>query len=432
MTSGADPFSILNKTPNQMWEGPKKEPKVNRYRRGVKPVLEGEDSSSEDENFDMFSDNKEAVSRFSGRTGTIELNVGKLTGGKVLKKNTMGIVKKIGKMKKIVKKEVKEEAKEKKISMKGKVEVVKRRRRRRKEEDDGGDIVEGEGDEDFGMRAKEKVDKVEEVVEEEIMEEEPSEEEEESSYEDDSEDEAAMARRVIKRPVFLSKDVRLKQAEELEQQIYAEAEKKRRKEAIKEQNKLLIVEAKNTRQEIEELEGSEAELPNDEDDPPEEAYEKWKVRELKRLNRDRLKQEAEFEAKERTEKRRLMTAEERAKDDKRIGKYKRDEKSSYQFMQKYYHVGIFGDKSDPIFQRDYNIGVGTDNFDKTNLLLRQQTRRGEEHKRGKSKYTHLGEEDTTNFDPDYQVDENLRSSWTNRTAGYKNANLFDRPTRKRK
>jgi len=44
-----------------------------------------------------------------------------------------------------------------------------------------------------------------------------------------------------------------------------------------------------------------------------------------------------------------------------------DQKSNLQFMQKYYHTGIFGDRSDPIFNRDYNIGVGTDNYDKSSL-----------------------------------------------------------------
>ena len=130
-----------------------------------------------------------------------------------------------------------------------------------------------------------------------------------------------------------------------------------------------MIESKAIREDVIETDifGSDTELPNDEDDDPEVAYSLWRERELGRLKRDREEREKEFLEKERTERRRLMTDEERAKEDKKLGKYKKNEKSNLQFMQKYYHTGIFGDQSDPLFTRDYNIGVGTDNYDKTNL-----------------------------------------------------------------
>ena len=59
-------------------------------------------------------------------------------------------------------------------------------------------------------------------------------------------------------------------------------------------------------------------------------------------------------------------------------------------------------------------------------------RRGEEHKKGKSKYTHLVAEDTTNFDPEYLPYEDIRTKQLNMTAGYKNANQFDRPSLKKR
>jgi microfibrillar-associated protein 1 len=112
-----------------------------------------------------------------------------------------------------------------------------------------------------------------------------------------------------------------------------------------------VIEAKSKREEnlTKNTFDSDDELPNDEDDDPEEAYQLWKIRELGRLRRDRDERDREFLEKERTERRRMMTDEERAKDDKRIGKYKTTEKSSLQFMQKFYHTGIFGDRNDPLF-----------------------------------------------------------------------------------
>ena len=261
---------------------------------------------------------------------------------------------------------------------------------------------------------------------------------EDSEYSSDSEDEST-AKRVIKRPVFIPKTERIKHTEQLEEELAKELESQRRKHAIRKQNKQLVIEAKSLR--TDEMEAaaddgfmnSDNELPNDEDDPPEEAYQKWRIRELARLKRDREKREEEFKEKENTERRRMMTDEERAKEDKKIGKYKKDEKSNYQFMQKYYHMGIFfQDSNDPIFKRDYNIGVGTDNFDKTALIGRKQIRRGQENKRGRSKHTHLGDVDTTNFDPEWVPDSEIRSGLLRRMGGYKSSrDGFGRPSRRK-
>ena len=138
-----------------------------------------------------------------------------------------------------------------------------------------------------------------------------------------------------------------------------------------------------------------------------------------------------FHLREETERRRLMTDEERALEDTKIGKYKREEKSSYRFMQKYYHVGAFADKDDELFKRDYNIAVGTDLFDKSNLPGAKQVRRGWEFKKGQSKYTHLTDMDTTLFDPYTKPNENILTSFQNRQAGLKGGDL-ERPTKFKK
>lgn len=451
MTSGADPFSILNKNPSHaLYAPPKKAPRVSRYKRGVKPVLEGENSSDSDSDFDMFSDNKTQVSQFTTNSIVSLGSIGLQRRSKILKKNP-NVVPKI--QSKVIKKSKNVDAVrtvarskpvEKKIEIQGKVEVVKRRRNRRniqqelasddhapamiEEVNSGGLNFRNNKAQEVETRQKEEEEAVVDYAGE-------SSEEEESEYDDsgseyESEDEATVNQ--IKRPVFISKDERYAQALELQTDLQTEIERNKRKRAIKEQNKLLVVEAKTKRikEDKEEL-GSDAEIPNDDDDEEEVAYEKWKVRELQRLKRDKEKREKEFREKEATERRRLMTDEERAKEDKKIGKYKQDEKSSYQFMQKYYHKGIFFQHSDdPIFQRDYNIGVGTDNFDKSGLMRRLQVRRGDEHKRGKSKHTHLGDLDTTNFDPDFQIDEGLQKQAMKKMGGYKDYGAFNRPSRK--
>jgi hypothetical protein len=91
MTSGADPFSILSKNAftghssigtggsNTNGRGANNKPKVRRYRPGVKPKLEGNSGSDSDsdDRFDMFSDNKTQISKFTANTGTtLNTNLG--------------------------------------------------------------------------------------------------------------------------------------------------------------------------------------------------------------------------------------------------------------------------------------------------------------------------------------------------------------------
>ena len=209
---------------------------------------------------------------------------------------------------------------------------------------------------------------------------------------------------------------------------------------IKQENEKIIVEAKSKNVEVEtETMDSDGEIPTgksfyylDEYLPGEDEYMEWKLRELFRLKRDRERADKLYKERENTERRRMMTEEERAAEDKKIGKYKKNDKSSYRFMQKYYHSGIFGDQNDPIFQRDYNIAVGEDNFDKTAFRSVKQKRRGEFGKKGQSKHTHLGDLDTTCFDPDWIPYQDIRSKLEKRGAGFKGANNLERPSYRRK
>ncbi len=87
---------------------------------------------------------------------------------------------------------------------------------------------------------------------------------------------------------------------------------------------------------------------------------------------------------------------------------------------------------DHIYNRDYNLPTWEDKVDKSNLPKIMQVRRGLLFKKGRTKYTHLTNEDTTNFDPTYKVPENIASKLTNNLGGYKSQNVFDLAGRKRK
>ena len=103
---------------------------------------------------------------------------------------------------------------------------------------------------------------------------------------------------------------------------------------------------------------SDANLPTSSDDEMDEAdddgspvvnvkkqakYEAWKVRELKRILRDREEAEAYEKEQAEVERRRKMTDEERQAENVRLGTDDTDKKQkvAYNFMQKYYHKGAF-------------------------------------------------------------------------------------------
>jgi len=60
-----------------------------------------------------------------------------------------------------------------------------------------------------------------------------------------------------------------------------------------------------------------------------------------------------------------------------------------------------------VYKRDYNLPTGEDKMDKSVLPAVLQKRRGEFGKRGNSKWTHLTNEDTTNFNPVERVSEKV-------------------------
>ena len=110
-------------------------------------------------------------------------------------------------------------------------------------------------------------------------------------------------------------------------------------------------------------------------------YEAWKVRELRRILRDREEVERyEAEIAE-IERRRKMTEAERELENARLGTdhNEKKDKVAYNFMQRYYHKGAFyqgnededgarlTDEQKALLSRDYNMPTGEDKMDKSVL-----------------------------------------------------------------
>ena len=178
-------------------------------------------------------------------------------------------------------------------------------------------------------------------------------------------------------------------------------------------------------------EGLGLEEVNTDDENDEIEYEAWKVRELKRLKRDR--DEAEQIAREATEVERLrnLTEDERRMELRMNPKQitNKSAKGKYKFLQKYYHRGVFylADEEN-VLKRDFTAPTLEDRFNKSVLPKVMQVKNF--GRSGRTKYTHLVDQDTTDFD----------ASWTQETAtnvkfqqqhaaGMRQ--VFDRPGRKK-
>jgi len=242
----------------------------------------------------------------------------------------------------------------------------------------------------------------------------------EDSDEDESSSSSDGGPKLFK-PVFVSKAKREANAKaELAARNEAEKDEDELEEEkmIKKQNAKEAVQREITleyQREVAEKDylGEEVNTDSDEEDEEEarKNYEQWKMREFKRIVRDRCKQRIEMEEEEERERLRNMTEEERElhatklkalKDAKEHGK----EKSKMRFMQKYYHKGAFfqeaGDdefattEKAEIFKRDFNEATNAEKgVDRSTVPEAMRLRHGQFGKAGRSKWTHLSNEDTT-------------------------------------
>ncbi|GLG98450.1 Microfibrillar-associated protein 1 [Gryllus bimaculatus] len=167
---------------------------------------------------------------------------------------------------------------------------------------------------------------------------------------------------------------------------------------------------------------------NTDDENDEVEYEAWKVRELKRIKRDR--EEREQMEKERLEVERLrnMTEEERRQELRNNPKIVTNKaaKGKYKFLQKYYHRGaFFMDEDDDLYKRDFSAATLEDHFDKTILPKVMQVKNF--GRSGRTKYTHLVDQDTTQFDSPW-VSETAQNLKFHNTLAAGMKQTFERPS----
>ena len=169
---------------------------------------------------------------------------------------------------------------------------------------------------------------------------------------------------------------------------------------------------------------------DDENDEVE--YEAWKLRELKRIKRERDERDQMEKEKEEIEKMRNLTEEERRKEHQLNPKEVTNKisKGKYKFLQKYYHRGAFYlDKEETVLKQDFSAPTLEDHFDKTILPKVMQVKNF--GRCGRTKYTHLVDQDTSKFDSPWLAETSNNISFINsKAAGMKQ--VFDRPSYSKK
>ncbi|XP_028823853.1 microfibrillar-associated protein 1 [Denticeps clupeoides] len=258
--------------------------------------------------------------------------------------------------------------------------------------------------------------------------------ESESEYEEytDSEDEAEPRLK----PVFIRRKDRVTVAErEAEEQKQKELEVEAKRQAEERRRYTLKIVEEEAKKEFEENRRTLAALDalDTDGENEEEEYEAWKVRELKRIKRDRETREAFEKEKAEIDRFHNMTEEERRAELRNSGKVvtNKSVKGKYKFLQKYYHRGaFFMDEEQDVFKRDFSAPTLEDHFNKTILPKVMQVKNF--GRSGRTKYTHLVDQDTTSFDSAWAQESAQNSKFFKQKAGGMR-DVFDRPsTQKRK
>lgn len=230
--------------------------------------------------------------------------------------------------------------------------------------------------------------------------------------EDSSSDDGAAKRRMLLRPMFVKKGQRSGSGPnqgttpaQSEEQTLAEEEARRKAKADE------LIQAQIEKAAEERAAGKkfwddeDVELIDDIDDTdnmdPEAEHAAWKLRELKRVKRDREALIAVEKEREEVERRRNLGEDERkAEDDEFLAKQReeRDAKGKMDYMQKYYHKGAFFQedaKAMGLDKRDIMGGTYENQVDRSvlpeYLQVRDMTRVG---RKGRTKYKDMRSEDT--------------------------------------
>ncbi|KAK5627219.1 hypothetical protein RRF57_002934 [Xylaria bambusicola] len=265
-----------------------------------------------------------------------------------------------------------------------------------------------------------------------------SEEGSDDEQEESSEDEAP--RRLMLKPKFVPKSQRNAKSKEVaaagdEKEVarLAEEEEARKKKAMDElveEQMRKDAEARAVgKKHWDDLMDEEEDVDTEDDKDPEAEYAAWKLRELKRIKREREAIEAREKEREEVERRRNLTEEERKAEDEAFlaqQKEEKDAKGKMAYMQKYFHRGAFyqdDEAAESLAKRDIMGARFADDVKNRELLpqalqMRDMTKLG---KKGASKYKDLKSEDTgrwgefrdtrpgkdfdrTNFDDRYKFD----------------------------
>lgn len=167
---------------------------------------------------------------------------------------------------------------------------------------------------------------------------------------------------------------------------------------------------------------------NTDDENDEVEYEAWKLRELKRIKRDREEKEALEKEKLEIERIRNMTEDERRQDQRLNPKQVTNKtvKGKYKFLQKYYHRGAFYlDQEDQVYKQDFSAPTLEDHFDKTILPKVMQVKNF--GRCGRTKYTHLVDQDTTKAESPWFADSANNTKFYNERAGGMRQ-VFEKPS----
>nr|POF14389.1 uncharacterized protein CFP56_76496 [Quercus suber] len=229
--------------------------------------------------------------------------------------------------------------------------------------------------------------------------------------EDESEDEPE---KTMLRPTFISKAKRAQTGAVVSNEVatqQAGEDERRRKEKADEMLKAQLerdaaVRAAGRKAWDDDDVAPEDEIDDTDDLDPEAEKASWKLRELKRVRRERLLIEEKEKELEEVERRRNMTAEEREAEDKvyiEAQQKEREGKGKMGYMQKYHHKGAFFQNDDEMdeevkaaMNRDFAGAKFADDVGDKSVLpeymrIRDMTKLG---KKGRTKYKDLRNEDT--------------------------------------
>lgn len=263
-------------------------------------------------------------------------------------------------------------------------------------------------------------------------EEEKSVSEEETSSEEETEESEDEDNEPRLKPLFVRKRDRTTVGTkdvELQQEKQAEYEEKRQGKERRRHALRLVEESVKKDLEKAKPESNEPQL-NDvctDDENDEVEYEAWKLRELKRVKRDRDEKDAMERERLEAERMRNMTEDER-KAEARVNPKtitNKAAKGKYKFLQKYYHRGVFYlDEDEDVLKRDYSGATLEDHFDKTVLPKVMQVKNF--GRCGRTKYTHLVDQDTTNFESGHRDNAAALKFHMERAGGMKQ--VFEKPS----